>query len=67
VVKAPEPVEENVFEQPEIDADKSFDQIVDEVIRGDWGVGQPRRLALAKAGYDPNEVQQEIVRRANSR
>jgi hypothetical protein len=41
--------------------------IVDQVLRGEWGVGQDRRLRLAKAGYKPNEIQKEIVRRANNR
>lgn len=41
--------------------------IVDEVLRGEWGVGQDRRLRLSMAGHDPNAVQREIVRRANAK
>lgn len=44
-----------------------LEQIVDQVIRGEWGVGQDRRLRLSVAGHDPNEVQREIVRRANAK
>lgn len=43
------------------------DLIVDQVLKGEWGVGQDRRLRLAQAGHDPNAVQREIVRRANQK
>lgn len=60
------PLESNVFEDVPSE-EVPFDVIVDQVIAGEWGVGQTRRLNLAKAGHDPNEVQREIVRRANSK
>lgn len=47
--------------------DKNFDQVVKEVMEGKWGVGQDRRLRLAKAGYDHVAVQKELVRIANGR
>lgn len=41
---------------------KSFDQVVEEVRRGEWGKGQARRLALSKAGYDHVAVQKEVIK-----
>lgn len=76
VKKRRRPVDEEITEEvpaveetpePEPIEEQSFETVVDEVMRGEWGVGQDRRLALAKAGHDPNAVQKEIVRRANSR
>lgn len=40
-------------------------RLLNEVLRGDWGVGQARRLALSKAGYDHREVHQAMVDRRN--
>lgn len=51
---------------PQPDENEKGD-IVDQVLRGEWGTGQDRRLRLQKAGYSPNEVQKELVRRANKR
>lgn len=38
-------------------AEKSNEQIADEVIAGQWGNGADRRARLAIAGYDPDAVQ----------
>jgi hypothetical protein len=60
------PLEEVVVEsEPEVVADPY--EIINEVLRGEWGVGQERRLRLKLAGYDPNAIQKEIVRRANQK
>lgn len=52
-------------EQPETDEAKSVHHVAKQVLAGEWGRGQERRVALANAGYDPNEVQQEVVRLLN--
>jgi len=44
-----------------------LDDIVGQVMKGEWGVGQDRRLRLEKAGHNPNDIQREIVNRANKR
>lgn len=41
-------------------AKKSIDEIVREVIRGDWGNGQDRINRLKAAGYDPKKVQDRV-------
>ena len=43
------------------------DDVVAQVLRGEWGVGQDRRLRLHKAGYDPKVIESEIVRIKNQR
>lgn len=43
----------------------SFDEVVDQVIQGKWGIGQERRMKLNAAGFDHRLVQAAIVRRAN--
>ena len=45
----------------------SFEEIVAQVIAGDWGKGQERRTRLDAAGYDHVAVQKELVRRMNHR
>ena len=62
VVVEPEP-EVVVEPEPEVVVDPH--EIINEVLRGEWGVGQERRLRLKLAGYDPNAIQKEIVRWAN--
>ena len=37
-------------------------EVAQEVIRGDWGNGDERKLRLKAAGYDPAEVQREVNR-----
>ncbi len=44
--------------QPE----KTIREVAEEVIRGDWGNGDERKLRLKAAGYDPKAVQQEVNR-----
>lgn len=41
---------------------KTTDQIVKEVLSGEWGTGQQRKKALVKAGYDYDDVQKEVNR-----
>ena len=36
---------------------KSYDEIADEVINGNWGNGEERKIALTNAGYDYSAVQ----------
>lgn len=45
----------------------SLEDVAAEVIEGKWGNGQERRQALDDAGYDPNEVKEEVVRQLNVR
>ena len=63
------PAEEPLEELPQLKTadDDSHDDIVAQVLRGEWGTGQDRRLRLQKAGHSPNEIQKELVRRANKR
>lgn len=46
-------------------ANARLDEVAREVLDGQWGMGQTRRLALAEAGLDPVEVQRQIVRIVN--
>ena len=39
---------------------KSVDEIVKEVINGQWGNGEERKQKLASAGYDYNEIQEKV-------
>jgi len=39
---------------------KSIDEIVEEVINGEWGNGEDRRINLENAGYNYNEVQSKV-------
>lgn len=43
-------------------AKKSITEIAKEVIEGDWGNGDSRKLKLYAAGYDPKAVQDEVNR-----
>lgn len=43
-------------------ATKSVTAIVKEVIEGKWGAGNDRRIRLAKAGYNPSTIQDEVNR-----
>lgn len=45
--------------------EKSFDEIVQEVFRGEWGQGQEQRQRLADAGYNHNEVRKAVIRLRN--
>ena len=62
---AEDPVEE--LPQPEPVQETGLDDIVGQVLAGEWGVGQDRRLRLARAGHNPNDIQKELVRRANNK
>lgn len=39
---------------------KSVDEIAKEVMQGKWGVGEARKTALTKAGYNYSEVQAKV-------
>lgn len=54
--------EESETDEEVLQTNKSLNEIALEVIQGQWGEGQARRKALTKAGYDPREVQKEIVK-----
>ena len=43
-------------------AKKSVEEVAREVINGDWGNGDERKLKLWGAGYDPKAVQDEVNR-----
>lgn len=58
-------------EEPQVESQPANDvftleEVAKQAARGEWGNPQQRRLRLQQAGYDPNEVQREIVRQANS-
>jgi CW_7 repeat len=58
-----EPAEySNVF-----DSSGKEDQVAREVLRGEWGTGQDRRNRLARAGFDPNKVEEKVKELANER
>lgn len=46
---------------------QSVEAVAHEVAQGRWGIGQSRRFALKKAGYDPNEVEKEVKKILNRR
>lgn len=59
----PNPTEGSNGTAPSADTDdtKQVDQsVVDDVVAGKYGVGEERKAALEKAGYDPNEVQAAV-------
>jgi CW_7 repeat len=63
----PETVEDTVDEDnDESESKQSLTEVAEAVGRGEYGTGQERRLKLAEAGYDPKEVEAEIVRLRNS-
>lgn len=66
VVEEEAEVEVNVFDETPSE-EVPLEVVVDQVLRGEWGVGQDRRLRLSMAGHDPHAVQREIIRRANGR
>lgn len=39
---------------------KTVDEIVNEVLNGNWGNGNARKSALIKAGYDYKEIQKKV-------
>jgi hypothetical protein len=41
---------------------KSISEVAEEVIRGEWGIGLIRRNKLKSAGYDFNQIQDEVDR-----
>lgn len=43
-----------------IDTEERLNQVVLEVIKGAWGSGNERKLALAEAGYDADVVQNAV-------
>jgi CW_7 repeat len=62
----PEPEEETKEEEEDDpDTENPLSEVALAVGRGEWGVGQERRRRLSEAGYDPREVQAEVVRLRN--
>jgi hypothetical protein len=66
------PVGQNPDEEPSPDNEHpddprglSLHEVSEQVANGDWGEGQERRVRLAKAGYDYNEVQRTVGRLMN--
>lgn len=51
--------------EPETEPAKDLTEVAKQVLAGEWGSGQERRIALANEGYDPNKVQAEVVRILN--
>jgi len=45
---------------------KSINEIAQEVLNGEWGIGQDQRLRLAEAGYNTTEVRKETTRLRNN-
>lgn len=48
------------FNIVENDIDSDIDSIALQVIRGNWGNGQARRVALEKAGYNYDDIQSRV-------
>lgn len=62
----PEPEEVQLADQV-VEHPTSLNDVVDQVVAGEWGKGQDRRQRLDKAGIDHVAVQKELVRRMNHR
>lgn len=58
--------EEKEEETDDEESDTSLDAIAREVLAGEWGQGQARRLKLSEAGYNPKEVEAEVTRIRNN-
>ena len=56
------PQSQNELQRPR-PMEKSVGQLADEVIRGIWGNGEDRKRRLEEAGYNYQEVQNEVNRR----
>ncbi len=50
----------NMNDSSSINVEKNIDDIVREVIRGNWGNGSERRRRLTEAGYNYDEVQSRV-------
>lgn len=70
-LEEPEPEPEEAVEEVEqssfTTSTPSLEEIVQQVIAGEWGSGQDRRARLEKAGISHVLVQKELVRRINHR
>lgn len=62
-VATEEPAVSNVFKEKQ----KSLTRVAKEVLAGEWGRSVERRKKLSDAGFDPNEVQQEVIRILNDK
>lgn len=51
---------------PQATSKKELSKVVDEVIKGKWGVGADRKRWLKEAGYDPDEVQRLVNEKLKS-
>jgi CW_7 repeat len=72
-VEEPDPskVDEDAADEEEDDdlestGENSITEVAKAVLRGDWGQGQEQRQRLSEAGYNANEVQEEVTRLRNS-
>jgi hypothetical protein len=63
-VEMPAPPYESVPEDDDLKAGtpekKPLELVAKEVLEGEWGYGQERRVALVEAGYDLDEVRVAI-------
>lgn len=67
ITEEPEAVDESC-DETEVEAPfQSVEKVAAEVAQGRWGVGQARRAALSRAGYDANEVEKEAKKILNRR
>ncbi len=61
------PAEEDQGDRAPGETYQSVETVAKEVVQGRWGVGQARRAALKRAGYDPNAVEEEVKQIRNHR
>lgn len=40
-------------------------EVAQEVLSGEWGTGQNKRIKLSEAGFDHREVEREVIRLVN--
>lgn len=40
-------------------------EVAQEVLAGEWGTGQNKRIKLSEAGFDHREVEREVIRLLN--
>lgn len=60
---------EEAAEEAKTEEDKeennSLDEVAQQVIAGEWGVGQERRRRLSEAGHDVQEVEARVTKLLN--
>lgn len=40
-------------------------EVAEQVLAGEWGTGQNKRIKLSEAGFDHREVEREVIRLVN--